>query len=191
MSLLQYILVQGGPAAGSKTSSLGIIPTLYRFLGNANDRTDGAADVGTDLRQAALSVLLELARSEGTWEDVKRQAPGLPEVLLRLRDRHAALPAEDREAEQEEDELAEALLQQLETAPAPGVCGSGEGTSGGGSREADHVPIDLTEPNLRDAAKGTGGIVVTQPPPPPVEGGVDDWRKGGGAMIACPRMDKI
>ena len=186
---MQYILSQGGAPIGSRASGLGAIPTLCRILGcpASNDAAgaSGDADVGTDTRQAALSALLELAWYKGTWDEVKTQALGLPDALRGLRDRHEALPAEDRDSEREEGELVEELIRAIEVAPDR----SAWNASGSGFPPSDHVPIDLTEPNVRDAmAKSSGGSVL---------GGAmssDDKIRfgiGGGAMIACPRADKF
>ena len=160
--------------------------------------------MGTDLRQAALAALLELAHATAaTWDAVKR-TPGLPEAVRRLRDRHAALPTdEDREAEREEGELASELLALLELQSAP--------EEGARVAATDHVALDMTEPNLRgpsnnsaasaavgggsapaaaavEAAASTVGVSGLGPA---TEAAASDWRLGGGAMIACPKVDKI
>ena len=166
---------------------------------------DGEDNVGTDLRQAAFAALLELAHATAaTWDAVKR-TPGLPEAVRRLRDRHAALPTdEDREAEREEGELASELLALLELKVAP--------EEGARVAATDHVALDMTEPNLRgpsnnkaaaSAAVGGGSApdaaveadastaVRVSGLGPATEAAASDWRLGGGAMIACPKVDKI
>ena len=161
-------------------------------------------DVGTELRQAALAALLEIAHATAaTWDAVKRTA-GLPKAVRRLRDRHAALPTdEDREAEREEGELASELLALLELKVAP--------EEGARVAATDHVALDMTEPNLRgpsnntaaSAAVGGGSApdaaveadastaVRVSGLGPATEAAASDWRLGGGAMIACPKVDKI
>ena len=202
MTLLQYIVPRWA-AAGPEAVRLGAVEALMRPLlaaatsaststtapSGAND--DGDDDTGgTDLRQAALSALLELARASGlaTWEEVRRRGGGgeaaatgpimgLSESLLVLRARHARLLPEDREAEREEDELAEALQLALATAPPP--------LAAIGTVVDDHVPVDLSDPNLRDALGGsdTGSRAASL--------GETGLTAGTGAMMACPKVDRF
>lgn len=206
MALLQYIVPRWA-AAGSEVVQHGAVEALMRPLLKATTGTSVSAapgvmastepasdhscsDGGTELRQAALSALLELAKSCGvaTWEELQRRGDnkGLREALRLLRERHAGLSPEDREAEQEEDEIAAALAEALSTAPAV------EPAAGIGAVD-DHVPVDLTEPNLRHAMGGAetrGGLtsaaeskaVGVKPVP---------LGPGAGAMLACPRVDKF
>ena len=184
ISLLHYMISQGGPATRSRASDLGVIPTLSRLLVVTTDSSSTSGDSGTDTRQAALSALLELARSGETWSQVNRQAPDLHRALQRLRDRHAALTPEDRDSEREEDELASELIDAIQKPITASAREEGGSFSAAVTGE-DHVSIDLTEPNIRDAMATP--IVAAKG----VTGASESFGKGGGAMIACPRVDKF
>ncbi len=101
-----------------------------------------------------------------------KQQQGLTEALGVVRCRHAALCPEDREAEREEDEVAEALVALITRQEAPAAAGGG----GAAAAVADHVPIDKWS-SMAVAADGSQHALHSA--------------TSQGAMIACPRVDLI
>jgi hypothetical protein len=117
MAVLQYSVTQDRASIAPEACRLGVLPLLLAALAVRpaaveEEEVEGGAGAGggagTELRQAALSLVLELARTAGMWGEV-RAAEGLREAVARLEARHAAMGEEEREAEQEEGELATEL----------------------------------------------------------------------------------
>jgi hsp70-interacting protein len=125
LALLQYVCAKR-PADAVAAARLGAPAALAAIL------SDPAA--GSDLRLAALEVLLEIAAEPAGWAELKQGAPALPPLLTRLAARHAALPAEDREAEGEEAEAAGKLAALLAAAAPPAPVA--------GRPTFDHIDLD-------------------------------------------------
>lgn len=115
-------------------------------------------------------------------------------ALEQLRRRHATLSSMDKESEQEEEELASELQQLLLASEAL------VGDVAGLESEDDHVPVDLTESNLRlpggagPVAKGQSvavGALAGVKAPPVTHPSSDEGNNSMGAMVACPRVDLI
>ncbi|GLC35278.1 hypothetical protein PLESTM_000302600, partial [Pleodorina starrii] len=120
MTLLTYLLSQRRADCAAAVAG-GALPLLVAELRSSaaaaaeGADADGDADAvssqeASDMRQAALGTLLQLASHPGTWAAV-RDAPGLRPRLAELQAAHLALPADDREAQAEEL----GLLRQLAT----------------------------------------------------------------------------
>ena len=107
--------------------SAGTIASLLLLQPEASDAAEKEGEVGawgvktstSDVRQAALLVLIEVSKlSSGGFTSVK-SAPGLIECLVRLKKRHLELSVDDKEAEEEEGVLLSQLTSLLMDAPAP------------------------------------------------------------------------
>eukprot|EP00878_Enallax_costatus_P013876 GHUV01014511.1.p1 GENE.GHUV01014511.1~~GHUV01014511.1.p1 ORF type:complete len:301 (+),score=131.26 GHUV01014511.1:202-1104(+) len=124
LALLQYMLMKH-PADCLASAQFGAVGRLRQLLANT----------ASDMRQAALSVLLEICSNPGGWEKVKQQEHGLIEQLQALQQQHKQLSTEDQEAEQEEGQLLGQLLSVLQSAQAPAAAGGSGGLK-------DHVDVD-------------------------------------------------
>jgi hypothetical protein len=123
------------------------------------------------------------------------QVSGLPEALARLRSLHAALSPEDRESQMEEDQLASELhgLLTLAEAPVPlAAAASSGGQQQAAEEESDHVPLDMTESNVRNGAGAGAGRKASAGPSSATASGSSSAAPAafsGGAMVACPKVD--
>ncbi|PNH10032.1 Nucleotide exchange factor SIL1 [Tetrabaena socialis] len=97
--------------------------------GDEQAEAAGSSGEDSDLRQAALGALLQLAGHPDTWR-VVRAVPGLQGRLEALGRAHLALPQEDRESQQEELGLLQRLGGLLaDAAPPPLRPDEGDGIS--------------------------------------------------------------
>lgn len=124
LALLQYMLMKH-PADCLASAEFGAAGPFRALL----------ADIDSDMRQAALSVLLEMCSTPGGWEWVKQHEHGLFEQLQQLQQHYKQLTGEDQEAEQEEGQLLEQMLSLLQSAHAPAAAGGSAGLR-------DHVDVD-------------------------------------------------
>ncbi|GAX85320.1 hypothetical protein CEUSTIGMA_g12737.t1 [Chlamydomonas eustigma] len=200
MTLLQYIISRDRSSASTEATSLGVIPMAVAVLNNvtlpgeasvSEELQDGVVDndgngdgVGSDQRQAALLLLVELSKHAQTWKEVK-EVSGIQKVLQRIIRRHSTLSVEDQEAEQEEKDLADLLLQALEGNEPPQLTDT--------AAENDDVTDESTmasrsdsDPRSKAAANGslTSGYKY-------VAHESCTLSSNTGALVACPKVDKI
>mmetsp|Transcript_20175 Transcript_20175/g.43960 ORF Transcript_20175/g.43960 Transcript_20175/m.43960 type:complete len:420 (-) Transcript_20175:533-1792(-) len=183
-SLLQYMVERDRSAVCSEACSLGLLPALQTLLAaptqeeveqraagsGAGDGADVEAGTSSDAREAALSLLLEVTRTPEAWSQVK-QMSGLPAVLHTLRQRHAKLSQEEREAQQEEEHLAGQIvaLLQRDTAPdappAPLVDDHVEESEEGGRGQAPTKTISVNhqQPEQQQQQRAMLGAMVAVP----------------------------
>ncbi|KXZ51858.1 hypothetical protein GPECTOR_11g296 [Gonium pectorale] len=109
--------------------------------------------LASEFRQAALGVLLQLAGHPDTWAAV-RDAPRLVDRLAALQANHGSLPAEDREAREEEASALAALAAALAAAAPPALRPD----------EVDHV----SAADFEAAGPGVSGFAVHQQQQQPV-----------------------
>ena len=75
-----------------------VCPAPHLYLTWTSGLQPLEADENLDMRQAALGLLVELARTRSSWS-VICALPGLAAATQRLLVRHASLSPEDKEAE--------------------------------------------------------------------------------------------
>ncbi|KIZ03162.1 hypothetical protein MNEG_4796 [Monoraphidium neglectum] len=124
LALLQYVLTQH-PADCAAAAELGAVEALEAQL------RDPAA--GSDLRAAALEVLVEIASHPDGWGAVKAREPGLQALVADLARAHGALSEDDRAADAEEGAALAALGALLAAPAAPKAAKAAAG---------DHVDLD-------------------------------------------------
>lgn len=124
LALLQYMLMKH-PMDGLASAEFGAVPPLRVILGEAD----------SDMRQAALAVLVEICSIPDGWQWVKQHEQGLLEQLAQLQQQHHCLGVEDQQAQQEEEQLLEQLLGLLQSTLPPTAAGASGGLK-------DHVDLD-------------------------------------------------
>jgi hsp70-interacting protein len=192
LALLHYMLLKH-PADRLAAAEYGVVSQLQSCLKGAPD---------SDMRQAALSVLVELLAEPHAWEWVQqhegRQA-GLVQQLQRLQQQHAELDAEDREAEAEEGQLLGQCIAALQSSQPPPVGGGGAGAAAVAGME-DHVDLDPYQDGGERAEKTVSLKQPQQQQPQQEEeadvGGVQPEQQGGGggavgsmAIMAVPKQE--
>ncbi|EFJ51306.1 hypothetical protein VOLCADRAFT_116527 [Volvox carteri f. nagariensis] len=164
MTLLTYMLTQRRADCAAAVAG-GALPPLVAELelhAAPDGDNDGSAAEASDMRQAALSALIQLASYPSTWAAV-RDAPGLQARLAVLAAAHAALPADVAEAQAEEGLLVQQLTALLAAAAPPA----------GRPDELDHVSVEAFE----EAGRGTT-FAVNEPQPVAVTVAVRDAGAG-------------
>lgn len=142
LALLQYLLMKH-PADGLAAAEYGVVSPLKALL----------ADTDTDMRQAALSVLVEVCKQPQGWELVRQQHQGLVQQLQQLLSQHQLLSAEDQEAEQEEGQLLQQSLSLLQASHARSESDTLSGLK-------DHIDLDPYQDGGERAEKT---VTIRQP----------------------------
>ncbi|GIL82565.1 hypothetical protein Vretimale_12024 [Volvox reticuliferus] len=112
MTLLTYMLSQRRADCVAAIHEGALPPLVAELSGGGDDQE------ASDMRQAALGTLIQLASYPATWAAV-RDAPGLQAHLAALTSAHAALSVEDQEAQAEEAVLLRQLTAVLAAAAPP------------------------------------------------------------------------
>ncbi|KAG2434467.1 hypothetical protein HYH02_012296 [Chlamydomonas schloesseri] len=177
MTTLTYMLSQRQADCDGAVAADGVLPPLVAALaagsggaaggGGEEEAEEPGSQEDSDFRQAALGVLLQLARYPGTWAAV-RDAPGLRARLTALEAAHLALPAETREAQAEELAAVRKLAALLVAPAAPALQPDA----------SDHVSVAAFE-----ASGGAEEMTISVNQPPATAKGGDG---GAGAADQGP-----
>jgi len=194
MALLQYVISRDRLGASTEAASLGVIPLAVKVLESAiipvevsgSSKAQGAAEddvagdgVGCDQREAALLLLVELSKGVETWRQLK-EASELQTALHRILDRHKSLSKEDQEAEQEERELADQLLQILLADQPPKEM----------DKDNDHVEEPMaSKPHI--VTKNQTSVNGPHFNNVPSVSASYNLNGSSGALVACTKVDKI
>ncbi|KAG1658051.1 hypothetical protein FOA52_008305 [Chlamydomonas sp. UWO 241] len=194
-ALVSYLLVQRR-ALGADVAAAAAVPLCAAKLGAGADGSvpgvegssgevaaAAAASDDTYVRQGAASVLLELSRcGPGPWGAVAG-CPGLGAAIQAAQQAHAALGAEEREAESEEGELLRSLAAAMAAMPAVPA------------DESDHIELDAHDRSAarnRQPGQGQGKqptATMEGPAAAAASAPALVLPPGGGGMIMGPKQD--